>query len=74
LASFLFTIVLDYAMRQALDGREEIMGFLPERRRSKRHPAVLITDTEFADDIALILKMLLRHKRCYHLLKLNQGA
>ena len=54
LAPFLFAIVLDYAMRKALEGREEELGFKLEKRRSRRHPPVLITDTDFADDIALI--------------------
>jgi len=37
LAPFLFTVVLDYAMRQALDGREENMGLCL---------AALITNTD----------------------------
>ena len=54
LAPFLFAIVLDYAMRKALEGREEELGFQLEKRRSRRHPPVIITDTDFADDIALV--------------------
>ena len=54
LAPFLFAIVLDYAMRKALDGREEELGFKLEKRRSRRHPPVIVTDTDFADDIALL--------------------
>ena len=53
LAPYLFAIVLDYAMRKALEGREDL-GFELEKRRSRRHPPVTITDTDFADDIALI--------------------
>ena len=53
LAPYLFAIVLDYAMRKALEGREDL-GFELERRSSRRHPPVTITDTDFADDIALI--------------------
>ena len=53
LAPYLFAIVLDYAMRIALEGREDL-GFELQRRRSRRHPPVVITDTDFADDIALI--------------------
>ena len=54
LAPYLFAIVLDYAMRKAIDGREEELGFQLQRRRSRRQPPVIVTDTDFADDIALI--------------------
>ena len=54
LAPFLFAIVLDYAMRQAIHGKEEELGFKLDRRRSRRHPPTVVTDTDFADDIALI--------------------
>ena len=53
LAPFLFATVLDYAMKMALEGREEELGEL-ERRRGRRHPPVVITDIDFTDDIALI--------------------
>ena len=54
LAPYLFAIVFDYAMRKAINGREEELGFQLERRRSRRQHPVIITDTDFADDIALI--------------------
>ena len=54
LAPFLFAIVLDYAMRKALEGKEETLGLTIERRRSRRCPPIVITDTDFADDIALL--------------------
>ena len=54
LAPFLFAIVLDYCMRQAIEGREEELGFKLDRRRSRRQHPIVITDTDFADDIALI--------------------
>ena len=41
-------------MKMALEGREEELGFKLERRRGRRHPPVVITDIDFADDIALI--------------------
>ena len=46
-------IVLNYAMRRAIDGREEDLGLKIDRRRSRRHHPVVITDTDFADDIAI---------------------
>ena len=54
LAPFLFVIVLDYAFRQAIDGKENELGFTIKPRRSRRYPAVTITDLDFADDICLI--------------------
>ena len=54
LAPYLFAIVLDYAMRQAVGGKENELGFELERRKSSRHPAISISDLDFADDIALL--------------------
>ena len=54
LASFLFVIVLDYALRKAIEGKEETYGFTIETRKSRRVTARTITDLDFADDIALI--------------------
>jgi hypothetical protein len=54
LAPFLFVIVLDYAMRKALAGKEEDLGFTLTPRRSRRHPKEVLTDLDFADDIALL--------------------
>ena len=54
LAPYLFAIILDYAMRKAIGGKEEELGFTLHRRRSRRHEPVILTDTDFADDIATI--------------------
>ena len=54
LAPFLFVIVLDYALRKAINGREEELGFTMIPRRSRRVKAKMQTDLDFADDIALI--------------------
>ena len=55
LAPFLFIIVLDYAMRQAMaDGKEEELGFTITPRRSSRHPKEALADLDFADDISLL--------------------
>ena len=54
LAPFLFIIVLDYVMRQAINGYEEQLGFELDRRRSSRIPPIVITDLSFADDVALM--------------------
>ena len=52
-APHLFNITLDYAMRQAI-GNENSLGFTLVRPRRRRHPAEVICDTDFADDIALL--------------------
>ena len=54
LAPFLFVIVLDYALRKALTGQEEELGFQLRKRQSRRVGAVAVTDLDFADDIALL--------------------
>ena len=54
LAPYLFAIVLDYAMRQTVGDDESKLGFELERRKSRRHPAICISDLDFADDIALL--------------------
>ena len=54
LAPYLFVIVLDYALRMAIDGKEQELGFHLERRKSRRIGPVSVTDLDFADDIALL--------------------
>jgi len=54
LAPFLFIIVLDYAMRQATSDMETELGFTIIPRKSRRIPAVTLTDLDFADDICLL--------------------
>ena len=54
LAPFLFVIVLDYALRKAINGREHDLGFTITPRRSRRDIGVAVTDLDFADDIALL--------------------
>ena len=57
LTPYLFVIVLDYVLRTwrtAIDGREEDLGFHLEKRKSRRVGPEVITDFDFADDIALL--------------------
>ena len=54
LAPFLFVIVIDYIMRKALTGREEKLGFQLGKRQIRRVPPIIVTDMDFADDIALV--------------------
>ena len=51
LAPFLFIICLDYALRASIT---ETDGLTLRRRRSRRHPAEVIADLDYADDIALL--------------------
>ena len=53
LAPFLFILVLDYVLRHSLD-LNNTKGFQLQSRKSSRHPAIHLTDADFADDIALI--------------------
>ena len=54
LAPYLFVIVLDYALRMAIEGKEEDLGFQLTRRQSRRVGPEVVTDFDFADDIALL--------------------
>ncbi|KAJ8361351.1 hypothetical protein SKAU_G00178760 [Synaphobranchus kaupii] len=54
LAPFLFIIVLDYALRKAISGREQDLGLTLTPRRSRRYPTVVLTDLDYADDISLL--------------------
>ena len=53
LAPYLFIICLDYVLRTSIDKIKE-NGFELTKRRSKRYPATTITDTDYADDIAIL--------------------
>ena len=54
LSPYLFIIVLDYALRKAINGHEDELGFTIVPRRSRSlHPTVL-TYLDFSDDIALL--------------------
>ena len=54
LAPYLFIIVMDYALRKALKGKEEELGLQLKRRQSSRVSPEVITDLDFSDDIALL--------------------
>ena len=54
LSPYLFVIVIDYIMRKSLTGREEKLGFKLRKRKSRKVPHIIVTDMDFADDIALV--------------------
>ena len=58
LAPYIFVIMLDYALRQAIDGREDELGFQLVRRQSRQKGPVVVTDLDFADDIALLSELI----------------
>ena len=53
LAPYLFIICLDYVLRTSIDKIKE-NGFELTKKRSSRYPATTITDTDYADDIAIL--------------------
>ena len=53
LASYLFIIAADYAMKTAISNSDDC-GFTLEKAKSRRHPALCVTDIDYADDIALL--------------------
>ena len=50
LAHFIFKICVDYVLMKALDLNNDL-GFTLIERRSKRYPAIQITDVDYADDL-----------------------
>ena len=54
LSPYLFIIVLDYALRKAINGHEDELGFTIAPRRSRRLHLTVLTYLDFADDIALL--------------------
>ena len=53
LAPYLFIICLDYVLRTSIDKIRE-NGFELTKKTSRRYPATTITDTDYADDIAIL--------------------
>ena len=52
LAPFLFIVLIDYLMTMATEGTDS--GVETHPRRSRRYPAKVLNDLDFADDIALL--------------------
>ena len=53
-ASYIFTIMQDYAMTQAMGNDAKEIGFRSDHKRSRRHNPGIITDMDCADDIVLM--------------------
>ena len=52
-APYLFIICLDYVLRTSID-KIKANGFELTKKRSRRYPAKTITDTDYADNIAIL--------------------
>ena len=68
LAPYLFIIYLDYVLRTSIDKMKD-NGFKLAKERSRRYPAQTITDTDYADDIALLANKLALAKTLVHSLE-----
>ena len=68
LAPFLFILCLDYALRTSVDSHTEL-GFTLEISRSPRYPARVITDVDYADDIALLSDTIEEASKLLHLVE-----
>ena len=61
-------MALDYAMRIAIQTPTSY-GFMLCKSKSRRHPAVVITDTDYADDIALLSHSIEQEELLLHLVE-----
>jgi hypothetical protein len=52
IAPYLFIICLDYVLRKAVDSHSEL-GFTLSKSKSRRYPAIKLTDVDYADDLAV---------------------
>ena len=66
LAPYLFVIVMDYALRMAIEGKEEDLGFQLSKRRSRRVGPDIVTDFDFDDDKALLSEELYQAQELLH--------
>ena len=51
---YVFITVLDYALVKAIQARKEELGFCLKKQQSRCIGPVVLTDLDFADDIALL--------------------
>ena len=65
LALYLFIIVVDYAMKTAISNSADY-GSIFEKAKSRRHPALCVTDIDCADDIALLSEFVDKAEKLLH--------
>ena len=68
LAPYFSIICLEYVLRTSID-RMKDNGFKLTKERSRRYPAHTITDTDYADDIALLANTPAQAKTMLHILE-----
>ena len=68
LAPYLFIISLDYVLRRSIDIMKE-NGFNLAKERSRKYPAQIITDADYAVDIALLANTLAQAESLLHSLE-----
>ena len=69
LAPFLFIVALNYALRCAIVGKKEELGFTLVKQagtRTQQVPAKMATDFNFSDDIALVSDTAKRAAKLLH--------
>ena len=68
LAPYLFIICLDYVLRTLIDKIKE-NGFELTKKRSRKYPAKIIIDVDYADDIAILANTPIQAKTLLHSLE-----
>ena len=68
LAPFLFILSLDFVLQTSVDLHKEL-GLTLERARSRRYPAVKVTDADYADDLALFADKIADAEKLLHCLE-----
>ena len=71
LTPYLFIIYLDYVLRTSIDNIKD-KGFELTKKRSRRYPSKTITDTDYADDIAIMANTPMQAETLLH--SLEQAA
>ena len=72
LAPFIFIICLDYVQRTSVDKIKHLVLTLT-KARSRRHPAVTITDPDYANDLALMADTIADVQTLLHSLETGSG-
>ena len=68
LAPYLFIICLDHVLRMSIDKMKE-NSFKLTKERSRRYPAQIIMDADYADDIVLLANTLAQAETLLHSLE-----
>ena len=73
LAPYLFIICLDYVLRTSIDKIKE-NDFGLTKKRSRKYPARIIIDTDYADDIAILANAPAQAETQLHCLEQTAGG